>query len=75
MNSQDRGRILYLEGPVSVACLGLLNMEKKYPPFYKNVNVLGKKNNLFFKIADMRTSQNRPFLSEIQNDDAYLLAT
>ena len=26
------------EGPVNVACLGLLKMEKIDPPFYKNAN-------------------------------------
>ena len=51
-------------------------MEKIDPPYKKKCEYLGLKHRVypfFFKSRTYELQKNRPFLSEIQNDDAYLL--
>ena len=49
---------------------------EKIDPLFQKMRIFRQKNDPFFKIADMPTFlKNRPFLREIQNDDAYSFST
>ena len=50
-------------------------MEKIDPLLKKNANIWAKNGPFFPKSRTCRLYKNRPFLSEIQNDDAYPLPT
>ena len=52
---------------------GTVEYGKNRPPFQKNVNIWAKNGPFFSKSRTCRLYKNRPFLSEIQNDDAYPL--
>ena len=42
------------------------------PPYQKNANIWAKNRPFFSKSRTYELQENRPFLSGIQNDDAYL---
>ena len=49
---------------------------EKIDTLFQKMRISGQKNGPFFsKSRTCRLYKNRPFLSEIQNDDAYLLTT
>ena len=52
---------------------GLLNMETIDPLYPKNGNIEAKNRPFFSKTRTYGLHKKRPFLSGIQNDDAYLL--
>ena len=54
---------------------GTVECGKNRPPFQKNANMWAKNGPFFFKSRTCRLYKNGPFLSEIQNDDAYPLTT
>ena len=54
---------------------GTVEYGENRPLFQKNVNILAKNGPFFSKSRTCRLLKNRPFLREIQNDDAYLLTT